>query len=312
MIDYVRMMVVIQPPVETVAQEFRNFHYFGFEFTPRQEKQRINYYSNFRNLRLKISGDRLMVTGSLCKFYYGFNHKNLSVFQLNEVKVKIEETFEMAASQIHVTRIEYGLVADVTNSGLTFSNFGNYKFYPVEKMRDNGKVYGVNYENSTHRLKIYDKTYEARRHGIFLERRLMRVEKVASLCSLRRAKAFSKVKLKSLEDLCKDEVQWVLFNDLVHSISKIEFIDLKKMERLSVRELRVYSYMNDEAVRKIVSKNFKTAYTNDKRIYQECVQKLESKAFRKFLKQLYKINQTLFSNSLLDGKKGTTNKQYKL
>lgn len=306
MIDYTRMIIIlIRPPTEVLTQEFKKFLYLGFEFAPRQDKHRINYYSNFRNLRLKISGDRLLISGSLCKAYHECNYKNLTFTQLNKLKLEIENTFQVSASQIQVTRIEYGLVADVTNSDLTFSNFGNYKFYPSEKMRDDGRIYGINYENSTHRLKIYDKSYEVRRYDIFLDRKLLRLEKVTSLRYLRKSKTFSGVQLTSLEDLCKEEVQRILFHDLITAISKIEFLDLKKMTGLSVRELRVYSYMNNEAIRKIVSKNFKTAYVNDKRVYQKCLQKLESKTFNEFLKQLYKLKETLFSDSLLAEKKGT-------
>lgn len=307
MLDYTRMKIKIYPPSEVIHQQFKSFLFKGFLFTPVSDKGRVYYISYLKGLRLKIFGDVLFITGSLCKAYHGFNDKNFTFKELNELKRELENVLEVPASLIQVTRMEYGLVSDVTNSGISFLNFGKYKSYHPEKIRYNGLVSGIDYENSTHRLKLYDKTKEARKHGILLNRKLFRIEKVVSLSNLRKSKAFSSIDLRSLEDLCRLEVQWLLFQDLIKTVAKIEFLDLKKIETLTVRELRVYSYMNHEAIRKVVSKKFNVAYKNDKKVYQKCLQKLESKTFQKFLKQLYKINESLFPRLLIDGKKGTIN-----
>lgn len=313
MLDYTKMKVKIQPPLEVVYQQFKPFFFRNFEFTPLKDKGRIYYISFWKNLRLKIIGDILFISGSLCKAYHGYNHLNLSFSQLQELKQELEKVLDIPASLIQVTRTEFGLVTDVTNSEISFSNFGKYKHYSSEKMRDSGgRVYGVNYTNSTHRNKIYNKTQEARRNDIQLDRKILRIEKVVSLSDLRRVKAFNSFPMRTLEDVCSERVQKALFNDLISTISKIEFLDLEKIGKLTMRELRVFSYMNDETIRKNVSKNFKVAYKNDKRVYQRCLQKLESKTFKKFLKQLYKLNETLFPCSLLDRKKGTAKNNNKL
>lgn len=305
------MRVNIHPPSEVIYQQFQPFLFRGLEYTPTRDKDRISYISSWRNLRLKIIADNLFISGSLCKAYHGYNHVNFTFTQLQELKQELEEVLEVPASQIQVTRAEYGLVCDVTNSGISFSNLGKYKLYFPEKMRDySGKVYGGDYVNSTHRVKFYDKTYEARRNQIYLDRKIIRIEKVVSLSDLRRVKAFNSLPLRTLEDVCSQKVQETLFKDLISTISRIEFLDLDRMGSLSARELRVYSYMNNEIIRKVVSKNFKAAYNNDKRVYQKCLQKLESKTFQKFLKELYKLNESLFPSMLLEGKKGTV-KEYK-
>ena len=228
---------------------------------------------------------------------------------MQSLKQELEFLLDINAENIKVIKFEYGVVIDVTDKDILFRNFGMYKKIRPEMMSSKGRIYGVQYTNSTHRVKLYDKSYEAKRNGIHLNRDYLRIEKCVSTWALRSNKSFKQVKLNNFEDLCSIQIQNLLFQDLYETIDKIEFTDLKKIGNFSIRELRVYSYMNDETIRKIVSKNFKTAYSNDSKVYNACIEKLKTNKKKNFLKSVYQIKENLnFGTRYLEQKKGTTNK----
>jgi hypothetical protein len=250
------------------------FHQFNLEFHPNIKKGEVrNYIANVRNMHLMISEDKLIFRNSLCKFYHGYNHKNLSVTQLNQAVTDLENILGISLRDASVRSFEYGIVLPVGNPKECYQNWHLYKGRSPQVMSASGREYGVSYENSTHKLKCYDKTFEAKRNGFYFDRNLIRVEKRVTPSHLNSSPRFKDNKILTLGDLCSWKVQELLGEDLIISLRKIELKNLPNgYDELSTKDLRIWGYMQFEPIRKAMHKSHPEAFKVDRAKYNKILQ----------------------------------------
>lgn len=271
MIDYIKIIRQIDM-FNHVRQKINHpLNKFNLVFDPVIKKGEANSYrTKVDNLLLTIREDTLIIQNSLCKFYHGYNHLNFNYTELNQAITNLENILGISLRDAKVTSFEYGVVLNVQDPELVYSNWGVYKSKSPQAMQNQSKIYGVYYKNSTHKLKCYNKTYEAKRNGFYLEKNIIRVEKSISLSHINSSPRFKKNQVKTLGDICKRKTLELLGEDLIYSLTKIELKNIpEKYSSLSTKELRIWGYMQYEPIRLAMQKLHIEAFKEDRAKYNK-------------------------------------------
>jgi hypothetical protein len=247
---------------------------FNLEFYPNYKKgEVVSYSTKFKNMYLTIRDNQLIIRNSLCKFFHGYNHKNLTGTQLNEAVTSLENTLGISLRDSLVRSFEYGVVLPVKDPKECYQNWHLYKGRTPQIMAAKGREYGVSYENSTHRLKCYNKTFEAKRNGFYFDRNLIRIEKRVTPSHLNSSPRFKNNTIVTLDDLCSWKVLELLGEDLIISLRKIELKNLPSgYDELSTKDLRIWGYMQFDPIRRVMSKYHPEAFKVDRAKYNKIQQ----------------------------------------
>lgn len=229
----------------------------------------LRYTTKLENLFLSIREDSLYIQNSLCKFYHGYNHINFTYSQLNIAITNLENILGITLRDSKIIRFEFGVVIVDYNPIETFSKMGAYKNLQPQLMLKNSRSYGIFYKNSLQKIKIYDKTFEAkRRYGLVLNKNLVRVEKVYSRGHLKSLAKFKNNRIVTLGDLCMRENIELLGEDLIESLNKIELKNIpEKYHELSTKNLRNWGYFQYEPTRSAMRKYHPESYKVDRLNY---------------------------------------------
>lgn len=232
----------------------------------------IKYVSFYRGLRFTIQGETLTIQNSLCKFYHGYNHLNFYFWELLKTKSLLEELLGINLNDAKIRVMEYGAVIKVSKPELVYNSLGVYKNRMPQDMSYKGKIYGKCYENSTHKLKIYDKTLEAKRNGFNFSEGLLRIEKKVSLSHLNSSPRFKNNQISTFSDICRRSTFQLLGEDLVKSLNLIELTDVVfYLKGLTIKDLRLLGYMGNYSIRKLIKTNHIKSYESDKKRYLEII-----------------------------------------
>lgn len=260
------------PSIEEVFLKLNKpIEVFGLLFDPvLKYGEVIKYTSNFKGLRLTIREDELLIQNSLCKFYNGYNHLNFTYQELLTTKSMLEEQFDMCLDNARIRHFEFGVIIKVAKPSLIYNMLGMYKNRIPQQMTYRGTIYGVRHENTTHSLKIYNKSLEAKRSGLKVDEGLLRIEKRVKCNHLNSSPRFKNNQIQTFGDLCKRSTFQLLAEDLVQSLTKIELNDLSHYtENLSVKDLRLLGYMQNYPLRSLVKKHHVKSYEVDMKRYKE-------------------------------------------
>ena len=272
MYDYTTLIIGIHVIKHVFLRLNKPLLAFGLLFDPViKNGEVIKYISEFGGLRITIRGQELTIQNSLCKFYHGYNHHNFTYSELLKAKSMLEEQLGFCLDNANIRgRFEFGVVIKVEKPSLVFNMLGMYKNRRPQQMSYNGTIYGVHYENSTHRLKIYDKSLEARRNGLKLDYGLLRIEKKASCQHLNSSPRFKNNQIQTFGDLCRRSSFQLLADDLVQSLTKIELNDIANYhDSLSIKDLRLVGYMQNYPVRSLIKEHHKKSFELDQKRHKE-------------------------------------------
>ncbi|MDN3643612.1 hypothetical protein QWY87_12920 [Lutimonas halocynthiae] len=234
----------------------------------------VRYVSKLDNLHLTIREDQLTIQNSITKYYHGNNYTNLTYTQLQEAICNIENILGVSIRKAKIMSFEYGCVIEDNNIPWTLSRLGHYKDKSPLSMHANGLIYGSFYANTTHKLKMYDKTSEIkRREGIILDKNHLRVEKCYTRSHLNSLRCLKSNPIITLDDLASWKAYEILSQDLINSLSKIELKPMSKdLENLSSMNLRRWCYIQDPYFRKVMQKNHPKAFESDRRELNKLIQ----------------------------------------
>lgn len=271
MYDYITLIIGIHVIKHVFLRLNKPLVAFGLSFDPViKYGEVIKYVSEFRGLRFTIRGQELTIQNSLCKFYHGYNHVNFSFSELLKAKSVLERKLGLNLDSAIVRSFEYGVLITVSKSSLVYNSLGMYKNRKPQEMTYNGTVYGIQYENTTHRLKIYDKSLEAKRNGLKVEYGLIRIEKKVSRQHLNSSPRFKNNQIQTFGDLCRRSTLQLLADDLVDSLIKIELNDVDHYSgELSLKDLRLMGYMQNYPIRSLIKEHHKKSFELDQKRYKE-------------------------------------------
>jgi len=270
MIDCININKII-PPCEVLSQQDEQIEAFGLLFDPVIKNGAVRkYVSDLNGLRLTLCGQELTIQNSLCKFFHGYNDQNFSYMDVLRAKSILEDRLHHSLNDAKVRNFEYGVVIKVAKPELTYNSLGMYKGQTAQKMSSRGRIYGIYYENTTHSIKFYNKTYEAKRYGYNLESGLLRIEKKVKPCHLNCSPRFSRNQINTFGDLCKRSTFQLLADDLVQSLAKIEINEIGWYDKdWTPRDFRLLGYMQCPQVRYLMKEHHHRAFEKDMKRYRE-------------------------------------------
>jgi len=269
MFDNMKFNIPFDSPRSVLQRDHSPQNILGRMFDPViRNGEVIRYKSSIGNLHLSLREDKLTIQNSIHKYILGDgnNYSNLAYSQLFQGVIQLGNELGLDLLLAKVISFEFGVVITDNNISETLSKLGHYKGNRPLPMQVNGKVYGTFYENSTHKLKFYDKSFEVKkRTGRIIEPNLMRIEKKYSGSHLGSLAAFKNNRIHTLGDFLSWISLELLANDLVDSISKIEIRSLPlDIQGMTPRKIRSWCYLQDPYFRNYMKKYHLKAFETDR------------------------------------------------
>ena len=298
MIDYIKLFLEIRAIEHVFLCKNEPLLAFGLSFDPIPKfGEIVKYESHFRGLRLTIRGTEMIIQNSLCKSFKGYNHLNFTYSELLKTKNILEEKLGLDLSNAKVGRFEYGVVIRVENPKLVYNSIGIYKNRIPQQMTYGGSIYGVRLENTTHQLKIYDKTTEARRNGLKLNYGLLRLEIKTSKSHLNISPRFKNNHIQKFSDLCRRSTFQLLAEDLVQSLNKIEVNEIGYYtDELSIKDLRLLGYMQNYPIRSLIKEHHKKSFEVDQKRFKEILANRSQNNFDNFIQKVVEVIEKIIIN----------------
>lgn len=298
MIDYIKLLLEIQVIKQVFLRENVPLLAFGLSFNPiSKHNEVVKYECHFQGLRLTIRGSELTIQNSLCKFFKGYNHLNFTYSELIQTKNILETILGLDLRSAKVGKFEYGTVIQVENPKLVYNSIGMYKNRIPQQMTFNGSIYGVRLENTTHQLKIYDKTREASRNGLKLNYGLLRVEKRTSPSHLNSSPRFKNNQIQTFSDLCRRSTFQLLAEDLIKSLNKIEINEIGYYtDDLSIKDLRLLGYMQNYPIRSLIKEHHKKSFEVDQIRFKEILANRSQNNFDNFTQKVVEVIEEIVIN----------------
>ncbi len=289
MFDYIKIKVPFEAPKPVLQRVHSPLYTMGRMLDPVIRKGvALRYTSKLDNLHLTIREDELTIQNSLTKYYHENNYTNLTYSQLQQAICNIENALGIPIRHSKVLSFELGGVIEDNDIFETLSKLGHYKGKQKLPMHAKGVIYGAFYENSTHKLKIYNKTAEVkRREGIQLDKSFLRVEKSYSRAHLDSLACLKNNPIQTLDDLTSWKTLEILSYDLVESLSKIELTELPKdIERMSAMNLRRWCYFQYPYFRKTMQKYHPKAFKTDRKEINKIIQDYRQNGHDKMIEEV--------------------------
>lgn len=295
MIDNIKIQIPVDVPEMALHRVNAPLKILGRTFDPVIRKGIVTrYVSNIENLHLSIREDILTIQNSITKYRHTYNFINLTYIQLLQAINSIENILGLSIRDAIIVNFEFGVVIEDNDPNATFSKMGAYKNIQNQLMLKAGKPYGLAFENSLQKIKIYNKSWETkRRYGITLDKSLMRIEKRYSKGHLRSLAKFKNNRIVTLGDLCSRKNLELLGEDLMESLSKIELRNVpKESSVLTSKQMRTWGYMQYEPMRNAMRKHHFDAFKNDRSAYNKLQKEYRQYQLNEFLEEVY--NKILF------------------
>ena len=150
MYDTVRMWLITEV-TDTMLNKLENV---GKHIKPTGE---YYHYGNLRNMKVRLSNNRVIVHGSLPRFLFGHNFKRCDRIETKHAIEKLSDTLGLPFHHAHVSRID---IADnfIMNQPVhEYLQLLGEACYFERLPRENGNVY---YKNFTRVMIFYDKIRE--------------------------------------------------------------------------------------------------------------------------------------------------------
>lgn len=226
----------------------------------------ISYRTKINNLFLLIRDDTLTIQNSFCKYYHEYNHLNFTYSQINQAVTFLSNQLGIDIRDARVIKFEFGVVIIDNNIKGTFARMGAFKNKEPHIMHDQGIPYGIYYQNTGQKIKIYSKSEETkRRYGIILGQNLLRVEKVYTMSHIKSLAKFKGVKIETLGDLCMRSNLQLIGEDLIESLSKIQMKNIPdNISNLTAKQIRTWGYFQDPYFRNAMKIHHFDAFKADR------------------------------------------------
>jgi len=251
MIDDVILKCLIEPPPQVYERSREPFEYMGFVFDPYYRHGIVNkYISNFKNLRLVLKDDILLIYGSWHKFYHGENHGDYTWQQIGETINELSENFGKTFLDAEITKLTIGCNINFAAKQILSKIKGIRGKSPSDMLGGiNHQSYGKYYKMTHFRYKIYDKQFEVKYHDKKKIGSVIRLEKEIMMKAARK-RAKNPLDIVRPLDLLESRFLKICFSEMEELMESIEFqntISLDAFEKAS--DLVIYQLMMDLDVR---------------------------------------------------------------
>lgn len=200
----------VVPHLENVVQKFS------------ASGELIGVHGGYKGLRVGVFNNGTSIIGSLAKFLNGgSNIVPLDTCSMQEALVKLSDGLHIDVSIAQVTSVEFGMQFPMTEAvGAYLSRLGDLTKFNRSTLSE-GNLESLYYEQSTKKLKFYDKGQEARCKGISLPDQWCHLLKYELTLTRRLKRFFGFTPLAA--DLCDRENYRrlaMLWRDIYHRIEK--------------------------------------------------------------------------------------------
>jgi hypothetical protein len=113
------------------------------------------------NLKITLNGNRLKVSGSVCKYYYGDNLKTLGLLELNKAIERLSNDLQVDLSEAIVTRIDFADQVSTRHYITEYMKVMVYKPRMVITTFDDG----ISLSNDSSQICSYDKNTEMKKRN---------------------------------------------------------------------------------------------------------------------------------------------------
>lgn len=254
----------------------------------------VGYRAKLYNLLIIIRDEIIIIRNSLCKYYHGNNYTNFTYTQIIQAVSFLSAHIGIDLMDARVTKFEFGAVIIDNSMEETFARMGTFKNKEPHIMHDHGIPYGIYFENTGQKIKIYSKKIEAkRRYGIILDRNLLRVEKVYTTSHIKSLARFKRIKIETLGDLCMRKNLQLIGEDLVESLCKIQMkIIPDNVSNLTALEIRRWGYFQDPYFRSLMKTHHFDAFKADRAAINKFLNEYRSNGQDQFIQEVR--NKVLF------------------
>lgn len=229
MFDNVYMSADIPVPDFVQREIHEPVEWFGIIFCPIYKRGVfVEYKGEFKNLLVRIHGNKLSIRNSFHKFYSNENYSDFRFADFIEVANGIASQFDLTPQHFKIYKFEFGFNLEMSNNPEQIYNaIAGYKSTTVAPMLKNATEYGKKIVLTDYEIKVYNKTYEHKQHHkMLLSQNYLRVE--IAYKHTRKSPM-----INFLSDMMDTSILEQLFNLYIADIRQMEFIP----EMLDLKDL---------------------------------------------------------------------------
>lgn len=287
MYDTVSITQNYKPPIEVQQSIPQPFEWNNLIYVPNFSVANglVSHYSTkLHNLDIRIDKVEITTSNSWHKFHSRFNHTDYTSTQVEQTKYALEDALRMNLDDAIVKKLAYG--ANVATSFPVYESFltlNSKTFHPM--IGRGGTLYGSQCFQSKHKVKAYDKAFDAKRNGIDIEP-LQRFEiEVRYMPYLHKRK--KTIPIFQVKDLLSKDVQWLLAFDLLRQFNKIVKAPTMKTEELDPKDQMLMAAWKDKAFRANLRRNNSHSYKSYLKQYRKLIEAMKSDDMARFEASLY-------------------------
>jgi len=249
MFDNITAVAILRKPLD-FSKTGKILKIGQLEFIVQYDKQYQNiknYQALVRNLQFTVTQEEIKISNSLHKFYCGNNYSDYNADQLAATIKDIEFCTGILAEEFIIKKIECSLNIVTESDAVDYlPMFLEYRTVFPQKVYVGKKPYGINYNLTDYRIKIYSKNEELKRTDrITLTTNILRFE-----IQIRQNRLLKEI--FTLKDLASRNVRENVFDFYFKIFGKIKTKGIEDFSRINQKHLALYyagkigEYWNEE------------------------------------------------------------------
>lgn len=272
---------IINLPKEITERKEIPFNWYDIRWIPiYKESNTPTYYkSDYKNLKLQIFGDQLIVTNSLHKFYCGNNYKPFSYSQVVKSINYLNSILPIDVYNAKIIKISVGVVIN-ENPQKVFNQWQYFLGKEYLPMKNRNKTYGAKFYLTDYQIKGYDKTFEVKNHNqVKLEKEYFRFEIDNCKPKVLNNKT-NNIDIYTVRDLVdKEKFKKVgkMILDKYITIEKSSKIDLSI---LNIKQKRLIASITNSEIKENIRKQHPDTYKKDRKEYKKIMQDCDNSEFQ--------------------------------
>ncbi len=282
MIDTFNIENTIQElPKEIIERKETPFDWYGIRWIPHYKESNIPIYykSHFKNMHLRIIGDKLIVKNSLHKSYFGNNYEPFTYSQMVKSIILLDNALPINIYTSKIIKLSPGVVIN-ENPQKVLNEWKYFLGKEYLPMKNKNQIYGAKYYLTDYQIKGYDKTFEVKKHNqVDLKKSYFRFEVDNCKPKILNNKT-NNMGIYTVNDLLdrgkfKKLGQMVL--DKYIQIEKLPRLDLST---LSIKGKRLYASLINYEVKESIKKQHPETYKKDRKEYTKMMNNLNNSEFQ--------------------------------
>ncbi|WP_026776111.1 hypothetical protein [Polaribacter sp. Hel_I_88] len=282
MIDTFNIENTIQElPKEIIERKETPFDWYGIRWIPHYKESNfpIYYKSHYKNMYLRIIGDKLLVSNSLHKSYYGNNYMPFTLSQVFNAITLLDNALPINIYNSKINKLSAGVVIN-ENPQKIFNEWQYFLGKNYTPMKDKNKIYGAKYFLTDYQIKGYDKTFEVKNHNqVNLKQPFFRFEIDNCKPKVLNNKT-NNIGIYTVKDLLDKEKFSKLGEMILNKYIQIEKLPKLDLSTLSIKEKRLYASLTNYEVKESIRKQHPHMYKKDRKEYNKMMNNLDNSEFQ--------------------------------